>query len=90
MNQIILAVIVMGFLGLFFSIVLGYFSKRFEVKKDDYLEEVIAALPGVNCGACGYPSCEAFAKAFLKGEAPFDGCRVGREKTAEKLKAIKK
>ncbi len=90
MNQVITAALVMGILGFFFALVLCYFSKRFEVKKDDRLAEVVTALPGLNCGACGCPNCEEFAKKFLKGEVPADGCKVGREKVAEKLAELKK
>jgi Na+-translocating ferredoxin:NAD+ oxidoreductase subunit B len=75
----------MGILGFFLSIVLGYFSKKFEVKKDGRLAEVIAALPGLNCGACGCASCEDFAKKFLTGDLEATGCRAGGKKTAEKL-----
>jgi Na+-translocating ferredoxin:NAD+ oxidoreductase RNF subunit RnfB len=85
MNQVITAVLVMGLLGFFFSIIISYFSKKFEVKKDDRLAEVIAALPGANCGACGCASCEDFAKKFLTGAVEVNGCKAGGKKTAEKL-----
>ncbi|MBN1156108.1 hypothetical protein JXA85_00690 [Candidatus Woesearchaeota archaeon] len=89
MNRVILATVVMGLLGFFFAIVLSYFSKKFEIKKDDGLADVVAALPGVNCGACGCASCEDFAGKFLKGEVPVDGCKAGGKKVAEKLTELK-
>ena len=86
--MILEATLVMGSLGLFFGLVLSYFSKRFEVKVDPRITEIAGVLPSANCGACGYANCEEFAKAVAKGEAPSDGCKVGREKVAEKVKEI--
>ena len=89
MNSIfIYSIILLGGLGLFFGIGLAVAAKIFHVTVNPKIEEIMAVLPGANCGACGYPSCEEFAKAVLKGEAPVDGCKVGREKVAEKVKAV--
>lgn len=76
------AIISMFVLALFFGILLVWASKRFEVKEDPKIIAVKEALPGVDCGACGYPSCAAFAAAVVSGEAKYDGCKVGREKVA--------
>lgn len=35
-------------------------------------------LPGIDCGACGAPSCRAFAEDIVKNEANFDGCLIMR------------
>ena len=86
--MILEATIIMALLGIFFSVVLSYFSKKFEVKVDSNIASVEAVLPHVNCGACGYPSCMEFAKAVCGQEAPFDGCKVGREPVAQKVKAV--
>jgi Na+-translocating ferredoxin:NAD+ oxidoreductase RNF subunit RnfB len=88
MNKILLSSIVMGLLGLFFALILSYASKKFAIKEDPRLKEVINALPGANCGACGHASCEAFAKAVIEGKADYTGCKVGREKVAKKIKVI--
>jgi len=34
-------------------------------------------LPGFDCGACGYESCEGYAEALAAGEAPPDRCIPG-------------
>ncbi|MEA1885015.1 MAG: RnfABCDGE type electron transport complex subunit B [Thermotogota bacterium] len=83
------SILLLGALGLVFGTFLAFAAKKFEVKEDPRLEKIMEALPGVNCGACGYPGCEAFAKAVIKGEAPKDGCLPGkRQGVPEKIKEI--
>lgn len=41
-------------------------------------EKLLLRLPGIDCGACGCPTCSAFAEDAVKGEAPRDGCTVKR------------
>jgi len=90
MNKIITSIIVMGILGFIFGIVLSWASKKFKVKEDNKLKEIIKLLPLANCGKCGFPNCGAFAKAVLEGKAPPDGCTVGKDEVAEKIKKILK
>ncbi|MCP2239562.1 RnfABCDGE type electron transport complex subunit B [Thermoanaerobacterium thermosaccharolyticum] len=78
----------LGGMGLVFGIVLAYASKKFEVQVDQKEVEVRNALPGANCGACGYPGCDGFAHAALMGDAPIDGCKVGGPSVAKKVGAI--
>jgi iron only hydrogenase large subunit-like protein len=33
-------------------------------------------LPGIDCGACGAPSCKAFAEDVVKGKAHVNGCPI--------------
>lgn len=33
-------------------------------------------LPGIDCGACGAPSCRAFAEDVIKGNADASGCKI--------------
>lgn len=44
------------------------------------MEEICKVLPGVNCGACGFSSCNAFAEAVTQKKAAINGCLVGKEK----------
>ena len=50
------AVMVVGGLGLVAGAVLAVASEKFAVEVDPRVEKIEAALPGVNCGACGYPT----------------------------------
>lgn len=41
-------------------------------------------LPGIDCGACGAPSCRAFAEDVIRGKAEPDGCRILLSKEEQK------
>lgn len=40
-------------------------------------KRVFNLLPGMNCGQCGYPGCENYAKALVKGDVALNLCRPG-------------
>ncbi len=86
--MILEAVILMTLLGLIFGFILAYAAKRLAIKIDDRLHELIRALPGVNCGACGYPSCKLYAEAVYNKKAALNLCKVGKEPTMKKLTEI--
>ncbi|NPD92723.1 Fe-S cluster domain-containing protein [Xylanibacter muris] len=81
MSFIVIAVIVLGAIGLVAAIVLYVLSKKFAVQEDPRLGEVAALLPGANCGGCGFPGCGGLADALVKGAdaGSIDGlfCPVG-------------
>ncbi len=64
---ILTAVIVLGSIALIAAVILYVCSKKFAVKEDPRLPLVTAALPGANCGGCGYPGCSGMADALVKG-----------------------
>lgn len=68
--EILWAVLVLTILGLLLGLGLAVASKIFYVKVDTRVEDITAILPNANCGACGYPGCQAYAEAIVKGEAP--------------------
>lgn len=41
-------------------------ARKFAVKVDERIEKVLDALPGSNCGACGYGGCAALAEAVVR------------------------
>lgn len=40
------------------------------------IEQLTKALPGLDCGSCGAPTCMAFAEDVVKGETSIDECTV--------------
>ena len=48
------------------AFVLYYFSKKFEVKEDPRIAQILEILPHANCGGCGFPGCGGFAAACVK------------------------
>ncbi len=75
----------MGALAFFFGGILAYAAEKFKTEKDPIVEAITEVVPGVNCGACGYPGCDAFAEAVAKGEASPEGCKPGGKKVADRI-----
>lgn len=87
-KEILYPVLSLGGLGLVFGAGLAVASKVFAVEVDPKVEAIRNALPGANCGACGYPGCEGFAVAVAGGKAPVNGCPVGGADCTESLGEI--
>jgi len=76
-TSIVYSALSIGGLGLVFGIGLGVAAKVFEVKVDPLIPIVRDALPGANCGACGFAGCDAYAKAVVEEGAAVTSCPVG-------------
>lgn len=88
MLNIILAVAVVGVIGLVFGLLLAFASVIFKVETDEREEKIVGILPGANCGACGYAGCSAYASAVVNEGAPVNSCSVGKEIAAKKIAEI--
>ncbi|NLK09039.1 MAG: 4Fe-4S dicluster domain-containing protein [Firmicutes bacterium] len=59
------------------------------IEKMELLEKTVAALPGLDCGSCGSPSCQALAEDIVQGLATEADCvfvlRDGVQSLAEDL-----
>jgi Na+-translocating ferredoxin:NAD+ oxidoreductase RNF subunit RnfB len=75
-------------LAFILGLALGFFRQFFEVPQDLLTGQIREILPGANCGACGYPGCDAYAAAIAKKEAGISSCSVGGPAVAEQLAAI--
>lgn len=87
-NAIIIAVIVVGVMGIFIGLFLGISAIKLKVETDPRIDECLNALPGNNCGGCGYAGCAAMAEAIVNGEAPVNGCPVGGDRVAKDIAKI--
>lgn len=85
---IILATAIIGVLGLLIGLFLGAAGIKFKVEVDEKEEAVLAALPGNNCGGCGFAGCSGLAAAIAKGEAEVNTCPVGGEAVGNKIAEI--
>lgn len=88
MQNILYAVIVLGGMGLLFGGVLTVASRFFAVPTNPKRDKVREALPGANCGACGFPGCDACADAIASGKASPNACPVGGAPVAAKIGEI--
>lgn len=87
-TAILYAVAALGGIGVVFGAVLSFADKMFAVTVDERVANAREALPGANCGACGFAGCDAFAQAVISGEAKVTGCPAGGAKTAQALAEI--
>ena len=87
-NGIITATLLVGVVGLLIGLFLGIAGIKFKVEVDEIEEAVLAALPGNNCGGCGYPGCSGLAAAIVKGEAKVNQCPVGGEAVGSVIASI--
>ena len=64
---------------------LGAAAKLLAVEENPLEMELLAMLPGAQCGQCGYVGCGQYAAALAKGEAPVTACAPGGKAVIETL-----
>ena len=85
---ILIATLVVGLTGIIIAVLLSIAGEKFKVEVDEREVAVREALPGNNCGGCGFPGCDGLAAAIVKGEASVSGCPVGGEAVAKAIAQI--
>lgn len=85
---IVIAALVIAVMGLIIGLFLGVAGEKFKVEVDEKEIAVREALPGNNCGGCGFPGCDGLAKAIAAGEAAVDACPVGGDSVSAAIGAI--
>ncbi|MDR0349906.1 MAG: Fe-S cluster domain-containing protein [Tannerella sp.] len=87
--MIIYAIISLGAIGAVGAIILYIASQKFKVDEDPRISLVQEALPGANCGGCGFPGCGGFADACVKADS-LEGlcCPVGGSETMSRVASI--
>jgi len=80
--------IVLGGLGALCGLGLAVAAKVFYVFVDPKIEAVTEALPGANCGGCGFAGCGANAEAIVKGKSSPSSCVAGGSDVAPSVAAI--
>lgn len=76
--MVMISVLVLLGLGLVTATVLAIASRVFYVEEDPRVQAVLEALPGANCGGCGYAGCEGYAAAVVNDPAvPANCCCAG-------------
>ena len=67
---------------------LALFTHFFGIEDDPKVKAVRGALPGANCGACGFKGCDDYAKAVAEGRAAPNLCIPGGADTVSALSEI--
>ncbi len=65
-ETIIYTMIALSAIGILAAVILYFVAQKFKVYEDPRIDDVETALPGANCGGCGYAGCRAFAEACVK------------------------
>ena len=86
--EILIPVLLFAGMGLLAGILLTVAAKVFYVETDPRAEQITEALPGANCGGCGFAGCADYAAAVAAGKAAPNLCRPGGNPVAEKLGGI--
>ncbi len=79
------AVISLSLLGAGLGLALGFASRKFAVEGNPLVDELVAMMPGSNCGQCGFPGCTGAAAAIAEGTAPPTCCPPGGKALAAAL-----
>lgn len=85
MDILVLSIVVLGGLGLIFAALLAVAADYFRVAEDPRVAQILAILPGSNCGACGVAGCRTFAEKLTAGEVVVSGCVSGGVSVVQKL-----
>lgn len=75
-------------MALILTFVLGWANKAFYVEVDPRVEAISEALPGANCGGCGFVGCGEYAEAIVTKNAQISLCNVGGASCASSIAAI--
>ena len=62
--------------GLLTGLAIAIVSKLFAAPADPLQDQIVALLPGANCGGCGFAGCAGYAEALASGRAKPGLCNV--------------
>ena len=88
MYDVIIAAVWFIIFGGVFGFLLAYAGRIFRVGADGRADSVSKALPGLNCGGCGYAGCAAYANAVVSKNEAISKCPVGGEESAGNIAAV--
>lgn len=86
--SILIPVLIVAVIGILAGVGLSAASIIMAVPTDETAEKLTEALPGANCGACGFSGCNGYAEALSKGGAKVGLCPVGGKAVADECAAI--
>ncbi len=85
---IVKAVGALSLIGVMSAILLATAAQKFHVDIDPRVQQVLDALPGANCGACGNPSCFSVAEGIAEGRLLATTCVAGGQEVADAVATV--
>ena len=70
-TSMITAAVLLTLLAIAFGVILGWANRAFHVEVDPKVEAINDALPGANCGGCGFVGCSEYAEAVVQWREEF-------------------
>jgi Na+-translocating ferredoxin:NAD+ oxidoreductase RNF subunit RnfB len=80
-----LQILFFAVISLLAGVILTVAGRFFRVFVDNRVEKLTEQFPGLNCGACGFASCERYALAIVEKDIPANQCKPGGIEVAEKI-----
>ncbi|MCL2093551.1 MAG: RnfABCDGE type electron transport complex subunit B [Treponema sp.] len=89
METVIMAVASITIIGTLCALLLSIASKLMAAKVEDFAARLLEVLPGLNCGACGFTGCSAYAAALAEDSSTKHNlCAPGGAEVMRQLSAI--
>lgn len=88
MSGYLIPVLLVCIIGIVAGVILTIAAKLMFVPVDERVSACTDALPGANCGGCGYAGCSDYAVAIVENGAELNKCPVGGAAVAEALGAV--
>lgn len=89
LDAILPAAVCVAGIGLICAVILVVAARFMAVREKSREKELRACLPGVNCGACGYPGCDGYAAALAeKTEKRTNLCIPGGDGVSKKISQV--
>ena len=82
------AILIIAGIGLVSAVVLAVADRYLSVREDPRIGLVTAALPGANCGGCGFAGCGDYARALVAGTAAPGACTAADDACAANVARI--
>ena len=64
---------------------LVWLDRRWRAAETDAAAAIVAVLPRIQCGQCGYPGCKPYAEALLARQTDINRCPPGGAATVQRL-----
>ncbi len=84
-NLILISLFIMTGLSVVFAAILAFADKKLKVADDPRVGAILSKLPGLNCGACGFTSCHAYAEHIVKEHGDPGKCRILDDEARKEL-----
>lgn len=86
--KFVLPAIIIAAIAAVLAFCLSYLGNKMAVERDARIDDVARHLSGANCGGCGYPGCDAFAQALVRGETTISKCNATSQQGKENIAKI--